>query len=622
MEQLSGDTILLPLDKERQERTDWFIRVRWWAGASILIGSGFLDLFFRIPQTARPLALVGVAVLLYNLILYLRRDRRVASLAGMQRSIHWQITLDWVALICTVYFTGGLGSPISLTFVFHLIIGAILLSRLACFLLAAGASFLLGALALLTGTGIVPQCGPFPWSQTATPLATLGIWVGLTIFFLVAAYLSTSVTARLRKKEEALSFSERALGSAYRELESLYELGQAVNSTLDINEILMLIAQNTTRLLHAKACSLRLFDKSGKKLYSGGWYGLSQSYMNKGPIEVEKSLVDFEALKGGVIQVLEVADDARFQYREEARHEGLRSMLSCPIVAKSRILGVIRVYTAEPHVFTEQEQKLLLSLANLGAVAIQNAHSYSDLQELDQERVWFARTTHHQLRAPLGAAQGAVEALSFAGPLNEIQQDLVERARRRIQDSCDMIRDLLDLAATQRIEDTGAAEPIGFEESLKRIIETSREHAKIKGLRFVEELEAGNCLVQIQVADLERIFSNLLNNAVKYTGGGSVIFGSHSADGWLNVWVADTGIGIESGEIEKVFKGFYRTAAAKATGEMGTGLGLSIVHHVLEKVGGRITVKSEPGKGTRIDVYLPLAHAQEKPKTKGVSDAD
>ena len=114
--------------------------------------------------------------------------------------------------------------------------------------------------------------------------------------------------------------------------------------------------------------------------------------------------------------MLDVAEDARFQYPEEARREGLRSMLSCPMRAKNRTLGVIRVYTGEPRDFSEQDQQLLMNLANLGAVAIQNARRYSDLQALDKERVWFARTTHHQLRAPLAAVQGALDAFPFAGP--------------------------------------------------------------------------------------------------------------------------------------------------------------------------------------------------------------
>jgi signal transduction histidine kinase len=606
------DAVLLPLDRELQERTDWFIRVRWVAGSATLAGTGVLSAFSGFDLPVRSLWLVAGAVLSYNLALYVFRETTTSAPARLRRLIHLQIALDWIALICTVYLTGGIGSPVSLTFVFHLIIAAILLSRSACYLLAAAASFLLGALAFLTGAGVVEPFGRFPWSRAADAIY---IWCGLTVFFFIITYLSTSITARLREKELELSGSERALDLAYRELGLLYDIGQVVNSTLDINEVLSLIAENATRLLHAKACFLRLLDRSGRRLHVGAWYGLSQAYINKGPVEIDKSLVDSEVLKGGTTQVLEVADDPGFQYREEARREGLRSMLSCAITAKNRTLGVIRVYTSEPHVFGEQEQKLLLNLANLGAVAIQNAHSYSDLVALDEERVWFARTTHHQLRAPLAAAQGALEALPFAGALNETQEDLIGRARRRIQDSCEMIRDLLDLAAAQRLEDAVPAGPVRFDESLRRVLETAREQARMKNLRFVEEWsDAGDCLLQVQPVDLERIFSNLLNNALKYTRCGKVVFGARHTGGWLEAWVEDTGIGIGHEDLDRVFKGFYRTAAAKASGEVGTGLGLSIVRHTVERVGGSLSVQSEAGQGTRFDVRLPLAATASDPR--------
>jgi signal transduction histidine kinase len=170
-----------------------------------------------------------------------------------------------------------------------------------------------------------------------------------------------------------------------------------------------------------------------------------------------------------------------------------------------------------------------------------------------------------------------------------------------------MIRDLLDLAAAQRIEDAAPPRPVRLDDALRHVIETAREHARCKGLEFVEELKAGDCLLAAEPADLERIFSNLLSNAVKYTCCGKVTIGACRLDGWLDAWVEDTGMGIASDDTDKVFSGFFRSAAAKASGEMGTGLGLSIVRHVVERLGGTISLASEPDKGTRFSIRLPLA---------------
>ncbi len=613
MEQVSGDPILLPLDRELQERLDWYIRLRWLAGASILavsaLGAPVLGKSLPFPS----ISLLALAVLSYNLVFYLYRHQ-ITSRPGLpRRAIHLQIALDYAALTFLTDLTGGITSPITVSYVFHLIIGAILLSRRACYFLACGASLLTGFLALDSAFKFMPAVPGTRVFPEASPIAALGIWAGLTLYFGVITYLMTSITGRLREKEKALSSSERALDRSYHEMESLHDIGQIVNSSLDVNEVLSLIAESTTRLFNAKACFLRLFDKSGKRLYIGGAYGFSQAYINKGPVDVEKSPVDSEVLQGKTIQVFEVGDDYRFQYREEAKREGLRSMLSCPIRAKNRTLGVIRVYTDKPHVFSEQEERLLLNLANLGAVAIQNARSYSELVALDQERVWFARTTHHQLRSPLAAVQGAIEALPFAGSLNEVQEDLLARARRRIQDSFDTIRDLLDLAAAQRISDKPLTDPVVFEDALKRALETAREQARLKGLSFVEELEGTQTKILAEPADLDRIFSNLLNNAVKYTFSGRVRFTVRTTEGWIEARVEDTGIGIAAEEMDRVFKGFYRSAAAKATGEVGTGLGLSIVRQVVERLGGSISVLSEPSRGTCFVVRLPACDALVAP---------
>ncbi|MEJ2082964.1 MAG: GAF domain-containing sensor histidine kinase [Acidobacteriota bacterium] len=346
-------------------------------------------------------------------------------------------------------------------------------------------------------------------------------------------------------------------------------------------------------------------------LYIGGAFGISQAYLNKGPVQVGKSLVDLEALRGGVIQVLEVANDSRFQYREEARQEGLRSMLCVPVQAKSRVLGIIRVYSGEPHQFSEQEQNLLRNLANLGAVAIENARSYAELQSLNEEKVWFARMTHHQLRSPLAAIHGTLDALPFAGPLTDKQKELVERAQRRIQDAFSTIRDFLDLAAAQRPRELTRLRPIDLEDSLKGTLEAIAATAQSKHVRLTTQFSSP-AAVLAEAADLDRIFSNLLDNAVKYTSsGGTVRFTvQRSKDGEVTATVSDTGIGIPEEEQERIFEGFYRTKEAKATGEIGTGLGLSIVRKLVERLGARLELESTPGKGTTFRVVFPRADEQ------------
>lgn len=586
---MSPEPVLLPLDKELQERLHWLTGLRWVAGFAILAGIGAGPSLLGISLPVVPLLAVALTLLSYNLVLHLKRQWLAATPARARDAAYLQIGLDWAALTATVYLTGGIESPVCLAYAFHLIVGAILLSRSVCYLLAFGAAAILGILA---------------WPATADSFRT---WAVLALFFLVTTYLATSITARLRQKEDALSRTTQALDRSFQEMESLYNIGQLVNSTLDLVEVLRLVAEHTTRLFGVKGCLVRILDKEGKTLSYGGSFGLSREYIDKGPVEVGKSWVDFEVLKGRTIQVADVTEDLRFQYPAEARREGLRSMLACPMRVMDRTLGVLRVYTGEHRVFSPQEEKLLLNLANLGALALQNARSFGDLQALEKERIWFARMTHHQLRSPLAAVQGAIDALPYAGPLNDAQKDLVDRAGRRIRDSFDTIRDLLDSAAAQRFREEEAAGPVALAGAIRRAVDTSREQARSKGLSFVEEIAEEDCVVRAAPGDLEKIFSNLLTNAVNYTASGKIVVGMRPAGGWVEAWVEDTGIGIEKEDMDRIFEAFYRAAAAKDSGAVGTGLGLSIVSRMAQRLGGAVSVESEPGKGSRFTVRLPLA---------------
>jgi signal transduction histidine kinase len=105
---------------------------------------------------------------------------------------------------------------------------------------------------------------------------------------------------------------------------------------------------------------------------------------------------------------------------------------------------------------------------------------------------------------------------------------------------------------------------------------------------------------------MERIFSNLLDNAVKYTPrGGSVSFEIAYDDGTVHAMISDTGIGVDAADQERIFDGFFRTQAAKNSGEMGTGLGLSIVKNLVDRYGGKLELVSAAGKGARFIITLP-----------------
>jgi two-component system phosphate regulon sensor histidine kinase PhoR len=174
-----------------------------------------------------------------------------------------------------------------------------------------------------------------------------------------------------------------------------------------------------------------------------------------------------------------------------------------------------------------------------------------------------------------------------------------------VQDAFETIRDLLDLAAAQRPLGEQEGEKVLLAQVLERAIETAQEQARSKGIRLETEIPP-EIHIHAQPADMDRIFSNLLDNGVKYTpSGGHVRLRVGQRNGAVYAEVSDTGIGIGKEDQERVFEGFYRTQEAKSSGEIGTGLGLSIVRKLVERWGGHLELKSQPGKGTSFTIIFP-----------------
>lgn len=157
---------------------------------------------------------------------------------------------------------------------------------------------------------------------------------------------------------------------------------QHIGFSLDISENLELITEQAAEQLHAKASSLRLLDAEGRFLELRAAHGLSDNYLTKGPIELSKSLIDQETLKGKLVEVHDAAKDPGFQYRDQAKEEGIASVLSVPLYFQKDPIGVLRVYTAEMHAFSEEEKRLIATLAFQGGIAIRHAQRYDRLQAL------------------------------------------------------------------------------------------------------------------------------------------------------------------------------------------------------------------------------------------------
>ena len=129
-----------------------------------------------------------------------------------------------------------------------------------------------------------------------------------------------------------------------------------------------------------KASTIRLLDRTGHFLLPSAAWGLSATYMRKGPVEVKRSGMDSEVLAGNIIHLRDAAADGRFQYPESAKAEGLVSVLSAPLMANGAAIGLMRVYSSEERDFSAEEESFMQAVAAVSAVAIENARLHDELR--------------------------------------------------------------------------------------------------------------------------------------------------------------------------------------------------------------------------------------------------
>jgi GAF domain-containing protein len=160
---------------------------------------------------------------------------------------------------------------------------------------------------------------------------------------------------------------------------ALYEVASDVNSALEPDTVLHSITEHVTRTMNAKGCSLILLSADKKTLLHTVTYGLSDAYIGKGPLLADKSIAD--ALKGQVVTIPDAKNDTRVQYPELKEEEGIVSILSVPMTLRGEIIGVIRVYTSEKREFSDDDIYFIHAVANLGAIALENARLYETVQK-------------------------------------------------------------------------------------------------------------------------------------------------------------------------------------------------------------------------------------------------
>ncbi|MCU0684386.1 MAG: cell wall metabolism sensor histidine kinase WalK [Polyangiaceae bacterium] len=253
--------------------------------------------------------------------------------------------------------------------------------------------------------------------------------------------------------------------------------------------------------------------------------------------------------------------------------------------------------------------------ATPGVVAV--LYDVTDLRRLEKMRRDFVANVSHELRTPIAAIRASAETLEGGALGDELASaefvGIIGRNATRLHE---LVEDLLELSRLDARRLELLKRPVPVAEALRSAATLHALAAERKGIVLRvdgDENDDAALAVEADARALERILSNLVDNAIKYSRPGDAVTLSaeRRGEGGVRLSVADTGPGVEARHLPRLFERFYRADKGRARAEGGTGLGLAIVKNLAEALGGRVTVESEPGQGARFHVDLAAAVGAE-----------
>lgn len=454
------------------------------------------------------------------------------------------------------------------------------------------------------------------------------------------------VEARHEELREAYLEQEQTrvqLRRTVQHLTVLHQAGLLFSSTLDREELLDKVLETLTRDLHYDRAMISFFDPVHKVSRDARLVGVSpdiQAFAKAREIQVTDPLSPEGTvlLQGKPLLIGDVRtvwDRLHPLNRELALLTGTKSLMVVPLKTKDRIIGSMMVDRKQELGLTEDDLELMITFAHQVAIALDNTAAYQQIEELnvgleakvrertaeleqaDRLRSQFMSHVSHELKTPLTSVKGFLQNMldGLAGPVNEKQQRYLARMLDNSERLIRMIEDLLDRTRIQ----TGKLELSPMELDLgacvAEVIEQLRPLAQVK-LQGLHCLYPDHPLVVWADRDrLVQIVINLVHNAMKFTPeqGSVTVAVRQDGDRHAGLSVRDTGPGIPTDCLEKIFDPFFRVTQAR-TGVKGLGLGLSIVRTLVELHGGSIQARNLTEGGAEFCCLLPLKMSAQLPK--------
>ncbi|MDH3444263.1 MAG: ATP-binding protein, partial [Deltaproteobacteria bacterium] len=403
--------------------------------------------------------------------------------------------------------------------------------------------------------------------------------------------------------------AQHEVSRQHHRLRSLYEIGAAINGTLDQTTMLQALFGEIEMLRPHWGVSVCLLDVRTKQLNATAarhlegelwradeWDGGSPALaLNKLVVEQKTPLV---------IDNLQL--DSRSGLFEPWIKFGWTRLAGLPLMAEGEVLGALMFYARDQHSFSEDEVQFLVTLAGQLASAILNSRFYeeslehaADLLKANKAKDEFLNVMSHELRTPLNVISGYAQVLSegMLGEANHEQKQAAEKIINHSGDLLRMINEILQVGGLQAGNVQAHVENVDLNDIIKKLQSTFDALPK-KGVLLHWDVSRELPIVKTDGDKLTHVLQNLLHNAIKFTDEGGVTLSARRVGKYVEFKVKDTGIGIPREMLPVIFEMFRQVDSTKTRCHSGVGVGLFIVNKFSEILNGSIEVESMPGFGT------------------------
>jgi signal transduction histidine kinase len=418
--------------------------------------------------------------------------------------------------------------------------------------------------------------------------------------------------------EKKVELRTHELAQSVAELRALGEVSQAVNSSLDLQEVLTTIVSKAVQLSETDAGAIYDYDESTKEFGLRSTFGMDDELIaafKARHVRIGDAGIGQAASQRAPLQIADLQKEPPSPNLEVVVRAGYRAVLIIPLFGAERIVGALVVRRKRPGEFLKSTIDLLQTFAAQSVLAIQNAHLFHEIEDksrqlavASQHKSQFLANMSHELRTPLNAILGYTELVldNIYGDTPAKMRGVLERVQSNGKHLLGLINDVLDLSKIEAGQLTLSLS----EYSLKNVIQTvfsaieplASEKKIALAIDVSQELPHGRG----DERRLTQVLLNLVGNAIKFTDIGEVSIKGSSANGSFNVAVRDTGPGISTGDQAKLFQEFQQADNSITKKKGGTGLGLAISRRIIEMHGGHIWVESSPGQGSTFAFTLPV----------------